>query len=131
MKKTALLTAFVCFSLLTAHAQLANTKWTGMVRIPTDSTGTLRPYGVTWIFTSDTASMIYDIPEMGTEVMTYKTAKDKIMFKKVSGGVPCDTIAVLACSYAIKNDQLSLSRISDQCKPRGQADASQPFTRVK
>jgi hypothetical protein len=75
--------------------------------------------------------MIYDNAEMEPEVMTYKSTKDKIMFKKVSGSVPCDNIAVLTCSYTIKNDQLSFSLVSDQCKARAQADASQPFTRVK
>jgi hypothetical protein len=131
MKKTALLTAIICFSLLTASAQLANTKWKGTIRIPADSIGTLRPFTVNWVFGNDTAWMTYDDPEMGTEVMAYKADKSQIMFRKISGGVPCDTIAILTCSYMIKNDQLSFNMVSDQCKPRSHADASQPFTRVK
>ncbi len=53
MKKTLLLAAITCFSLLTAHAQLANTRWKGTIKIPSDD-GTLKPFGMTWIFLPDT-----------------------------------------------------------------------------
>jgi hypothetical protein len=131
MKKIALLTSIVSLSMLTASAQLANTKWKGMIRIPADSVGTLKPFGVTWAFTKDTATVTYDDNVMELEVMTYKAAGEKVMFKKVSGSVPCNNTDLLTCSYSIKNDQLLLKLVSDDCKPRGHADASQPFDRVK
>jgi hypothetical protein len=63
--------------------------------------------------------------------MVYKADAATVTFRKVSGGVPCDTIALLTCSYKIKSDQLYLKLIRDACKARSQADASQPFDRVK
>ena len=129
MKKTLLLTAIVCFSLLTVKAQLANTQWKGIIKIPTEG-GEIRPFGVTWNFQQDTASLIYDLG-ITTDVMIYKAEKNTITFRKVSGDVPCDTTALLTCSYEIKNDQLFLNRTQDACKARAAVDASQPFSRVK
>ena len=131
MKKIALLTSIVCLTVLTASAQLTNTKWKGMIRIPADSIGTLKPFGVTWTFTKDTATMTYDDNVMEPEVMTYKTKGPQIMLKKVSGTVPCNNTDMLTCTYSIKNDQLFLTKVSDECVPRGHADASQPFDRLK
>jgi hypothetical protein len=131
MKKIALFTSLVCLSVLTAGAQIANTKWKGMIRIPADSLGTLKPFGVTWVFSKDTATVTYDDNVMEPEVMTYKAAGGKLMFKKVSGSVPCNNTDLLTCGYTIKNDQLLLTKVSDDCVPRGHADASQPFDRVK
>ena len=151
-----LLAAIIVFSLFTASAQvpnpaganpptanslhtganqatnpLANTRWKGILRLPTDD-GTLQPIGIIWNFQPDTASIIYD-NGMQPDVMTYKADPDKstLTFRKVSGGVPCDTVALLTVSYSIKNDQLFLKMIQDDCKPRSHADASQPFDRVK
>ena len=131
MKKITLLTSIVCLTVLTANAQLTNTKWKGMIRIPADSVGTLKPFGVTWAFTKDTATVTYDDNVMEPEVMTYKTKGPQIMLKKVSGTVPCNNTDLLTCTYSIKNDQLFLTKVSDECVPRGHADASQPFDRLK
>lgn len=134
MKKTALLAVIVCLSLLTAclttHAQLANTKWKGVINIPMEN-GSLQPFAVTWLFGMDTVRLIYDNASMESDVMTYKESKGTIAFKKVSGGAPCDSSAVLSCTYEIKNDQLSFKRISDACEARSHADASQPLDRIK
>jgi hypothetical protein len=130
MKKTIALTIIVCMSLITAKAQLANTKWKGIVKIPSQS-GVLEPYGMIFEFQQDTARVIYDNADMGIEVMAYTADGATVTFRKISGGVPCDTIALLTCSYKIKNDQLYLKMTRDACKARSQADASQPFDRVK
>jgi hypothetical protein len=131
MKKIALLMSIVCLAMLTASAQLTNTKWKGMIRIPADSVGTLKPFGVTWTFTKDTATVTYDDNVMEPEVMTYKTKGQQIILNKVSGTVPCNNADLLTCTYSIKSDQLFLTKVSDDCAPRGHADASQPFDRVK
>ena len=131
MKKIALLMSIVCLTALTASAQLTNTKWKGMIRIPADSVGTLKPFGVTWTFSKDTATVTYDDNVMEPDVMTYQTKGQQMMLKKVSGSVPCNNTDVLTCTYSIKNDQLLMTRVSDDCVPRRHADASQPFDRVK
>ena len=131
MKKIALLMSIVCVTVLTASAQLTNTKWKGMIRLPADSVGTMQPIGVTWAFSKDTATMTYENDVMQPDVMTYKLSGEKLMFKKVSGGVPCNNTDLLTCTYSIKNDQLFLTKVSDECVPRGHADASQPFDRLK
>ena len=92
--------------------------------------GTLSPQGVIFAFQKDTASVSYDNGS-APDVMLYWTKNNMISFKKVSGDVPCDTTALLTCSYEIKNDQLFLKRIQDACKARAAADASQPFDRIK
>ena len=160
MKKLLLLAAIAAFSLLVAPAAnaqvpnpagtppfasthhaganplagtnpLANTKWKGTIRLPMED-GTLQPVGIMWDFQPDTATILYD-NGMQPDVMVYKVDADKntLTFRKVSGGVPCDTVALLTVSYQIKNDQLSLKMIQDDCKPRSHADASQPFERVR
>jgi hypothetical protein len=131
MKKIALLASIICLTVLTASAQLTNTKWKGMIRIPADSVGTLKPFGVTWTFSKDTATVTYDDNVMEPDVMTYKASEGKLMFKKVRGSVPCNNTDLLTCGYTIKNDQLFLTKVSDECVPRGHADASQPFDRLK
>jgi hypothetical protein len=130
MKKTIALTIIICCFLMTANAQLANTKWKGVIKIPSES-GVLEPYGMIFEFQQDTAKVIYDNVSMGVEVMVYKADAATVTFRKVSGGVPCDTIALLTCSYKIKNDQLFFKMIKDACKARSQADGSQPLDRVK
>ena len=131
MKRTLLLVAIASLTLLTAHAQLANSKWKGIIKIPAQD-GTLQPMGVTWSFQMDTTTITYD-NGMQSDVMIYKADADKstLTFRKVSGGVPCDTVALLTCSYQIKNDQLFLKMIQDACVARSHADASAPFDRVK
>ncbi|HEY4110355.1 hypothetical protein [Puia sp.] len=129
MKKALVLTAIVCFSLLTAKAQLTNSKWKGVLKIPNDN-GDLMATPVTWDFSNDTATVSYDNGNV-PDVMTYKVEKNAISFKKVSGNVPCDNDMVLVCSFEIKNDQLFLKQIQDACKARATVDVSQPFDRVK
>jgi hypothetical protein len=129
MKKALFLTAIICFSLIAAEAQLANTKWQGAIKIPSEN-GSLVTTPVTWIFQKDTASVNYNSGG-DPDVMVYKVEKNIITFRKVSGNVPCDTVALLTCSYEIKHDQLFLTRIQDACTARAEADASQPFDRVK
>jgi hypothetical protein len=129
MKKTLALAAVICLSLLTAHAQLANSKWKGIIKIPAED-GTLQSMGVTWSFQKDTTTVTYD-NGMQPDVMLFKDDKTTVSFRKVTGGVPCDTTALLTCSYQIKNDQLLLKMIQDACVARSHADASAPFDRVK
>jgi hypothetical protein len=128
MKKILALTIILCFSLLSVKAQLANTKWKGTIKIATKNG--LAPTGVILLFTTDTLSVIYDngfVPD----VMTYTETNGKVTFKKISGGVPCDTTALMVASYQVKNDQLWIKAIQDECKVRGQGDISAPFDRMK
>jgi hypothetical protein len=129
MKRTLLLAAIACLSLLTANAQLANSKWKGVIKIPAQD-GTLQPMGVTWSFQQDTTTITYD-NGMQSDVMIFKDDKTTVSFRKLTGGVPCDTTALLTCSYQIKNDQLFLKMIQDACAARSHADASAPFDRMK
>ena len=49
----------------------------------------------------------------------------------MSGGVPCDTIAVATCVYRITGGKLFLTMIQDPCVARAHADIAQPFQRVE
>ena len=128
MKKTIALLVIVCCSLMTVTAQLANTKWKGTIKIAT-KTG-LVPTDVTLFFTTDTLSVVYD-NGFQPDIMSYKETDGKVIYKKISGGVPCDTTALMVTSYQIKNDQLWIKAIQDECRVRGQGDISAPFDRVK
>ncbi len=124
-----LLTAIICLSIFTTKAQLANTKWQGTIGIPMQSG--VQDFQATWDFGKDTLSISYSGGQLPTDVMTYNEQNKVVTVQKVSGGVPCDNSAIGKFSYEIKNDQLVITRISDECPARGAADISQPLSRVK
>ncbi len=129
MKRISLLTAIICLSIFTTKAQLANTKWQGTIGIPMQSG--VQDFQATWDFGKDTLSVSYSGGKMLTDVMTYSEQNKVVTVQKVSGGVPCDNSAVGKFSYEIKNDQLVITKISDECPARKAADISQPLSRVK
>ncbi len=130
MKKSILLTAVVCFILLGAKAQLANTKWQGSIKIPMQD-GVMTPFASTWEFKPDTLTVTYAMNKLPTDVMSYTDEKGVISIRKVSGSVPCDNDAVGKFSYEIRNNQLFIHKIEDACEARGHADVSAPFDRVQ
>jgi hypothetical protein len=116
--------------LFTAKAQLANTKWKGPIKVPMEG-GTMTELQTTWIFQQDTLTIVYADRTMTSDVMTYREDNKTITIRKVSGGVPCSNDAVGKYSYAIKNDQLLITKVEEACTARNDGDVSQPFDRVK
>ena len=129
MKKTLLLTATICLALFTAKAQLADSRWTGTIKIPMQD-GKMHSYAVICTFQKDTMSMVYPLGTLPTDVMSYTEENNVISIKKVRGGVPCDVTAVGKYSYEMKGGQLFLKMIQDDCPARGGADVSAPFDKV-
>ena len=131
MKKIFLLTTIIGSFLISAQAQLANTKWHGTIKIAARN-GSLVPMETTWDFHQDTLYVIYTAGALPTDVSAYSEDNNKVIsVHKVSGGVPCELSDIGKYSYEIKNDQLFITKISDACAVRGAADISQSFDRVK
>jgi hypothetical protein len=130
MKRIFVSAVIICLSVLSAKAQLANTKWEGPIKIPMEA-GKMQEFQTTWDFGQDTLTVTYAGGTLPTDVMVYSEENKVVTIRKVSGGVPCDNSAVGKVSYEIKNDQLFIGKISDACAARGAADVSQPLSRVK
>jgi hypothetical protein len=130
MRKTILLTAVVFCTLISAKAQLAGTKWQGIISIPMQN-GTMTPFPTVWEFKTDTLSVVYAMGKLPTDVMLFTEDNGVMTIRKISGSVPCDGDAIGKYAYEVKNDQLFIRKIEDACPARGGADLSKPFDRVK
>lgn len=64
------------------------------------------------------------------ETMTYTVKDDVMTWKKTSGGSPCDAQASGHCRYTIKNDELTLTVIQDDCEARANSLPGTPFKKV-
>ena len=112
MKKmfSLLIVTFIAFNL---HAQLSNTQWKGTLNV---QGGT----DVLFKFSNDTLDV--SIPSSGenVETMKYKIEDSVISLEKLYGMSQCDT-SVGNYKYAVKDNQLTLSLIKDDCYDRANA----------
>ena len=125
MKKLSFLLAISFMSIITAKAQLANTKWEGQIALP-DGNGQLSPpVAVIWTFTKDTLTVTF--PDASEEVMTYTTNNDMLLIKKVSGTSPCDAGTAGKYQFQVKDDMFSIKVVEDECEGRSHIDYSRPL----
>jgi hypothetical protein len=122
--KTLFLSTVLLFTGVLAKAQLQNTKWTGVMRIPDETKVILE-------FKTDTVNMIVVEQGMVGETMTFAVKDSIISLAKTSGNSPCNPGDAFKIKFSIKGDQLFLSNITDPCDARAQAWTDQPLTRVK
>jgi hypothetical protein len=125
MKKLFFLFIISCVSMITAKAQLANTKWEGQIALPAGNGQLTPPIAVVWAFTKDTLTVTY--PDASEEVMTYTTDNDMLMIKKISGNSPCDVGAAGKYQFQLKDDMFSISLVEDECEGRSHVDYSRPL----
>jgi hypothetical protein len=120
---------FVLLFLLTttgfvANAQLANTKWTGVLNVPD-------PLDVVLDFKKDVVDVIMDNNGEAVETMAYTIQGDVLTLRKVSGQSSCDTTSVATLKFAVVADKLSVTPVSDECPLRAGSWTKAAFVKVK
>ncbi|ADB38808.1 hypothetical protein [Spirosoma linguale] len=112
---------------LTATAQvknqLANTAWQGTVE-------TSKVVDVVLRYGADTMAMYTVADKQLLETMTYTMKGDSLTWKKVSGTSPCDTQAIGIYQVMIKNDEMVLKLLKDDCPLRSGSLLPKPFKRI-
>ena len=126
MKRFFVIISLMCTS-LTATAQvknqLANTAWQGSVE-------TSQVIDVVLQYGADTITM-YTVPDKQIlETMTYTMKGDSLTWKKVSGASPCDTNAVGTYQVMIKEDEMTLKLLKDDCPLRSGSLLPKPFRKI-
>ena len=111
----------ICLILLTSafisKAQLANTKWSGTMMVPSEQK-------VILAFKKD--SLFIMIDDMAVESMTYSINDSTITANKFDGKSPCD-IGPFTLKFLLKGNQLFIKDISDSCNERLSAWTVDPF----
>lgn len=112
MKKTFAL-LFVSFIAFNLHAQLSNTKWKGTLSIQGG-------INVLFNFTHDTLDVTNADSGESIETMKYNLEDSVLTIQKLWGNSQCDTTSG-KYRYSIKDNQLTLSLIKDDCYDRAEA----------
>ncbi len=124
MKKIILLTATICFLLITATAQLSNTRWKGIINIPS-------PVDILWNFKQDTVQTFSFPDSLLQETMTFRIESNLIFFKKVTGTSPCDTTTIGTYKFKINDNKLFLISVKDDCEARKSSMSTDPYVKVE
>ncbi len=102
---------------------LANTAWQGTVE-------TSKVVDVVLRYGADTMSMYTVADKQLLETMIYTIKGDTLTWKKVSGTSPCDTQAIGIYQVVIKNEELQLKLLNDECRLRSGSLLPKPFKKV-
>jgi hypothetical protein len=125
MKKILLVLSPLLFCIIPViHAQIANSKWKGTLKMDT-----ITP--VIWHFGKDTVRVIQISDSSLVETMTYKTEHGYLYLTKITGVSSCDTKVVGKYKIEIRNDNLYITLAEDACEDRSSAINSDPYQRVK
>lgn len=117
-----LITAVIIFIAFCTKAQLANTKWKGTLNVQNGMDAVFN-------FHNDTLDVSSAESGEGLESMTYNTTDSVLTLIKLYGQSQCDTTAG-KYKYAIENNELALSLISDECADRSQAIGTMKLEKV-
>ena len=117
-----LLTAAVIFIAFSTKAQLANTKWKGTLNVEN---------GMDAVFNFHNDTLDVSSAESGEDIetMSYNTTDSVLTLIKLYGQSQCDTTAG-KYKYAIEDNELTLSLISDECPDRSQAIGTMKLEKV-
>lgn len=115
-----LLLSAVSFSV---KAQLAHTKWKGVLKLDND---------VNVTFTFGKANLTVTNIDNGSliETMTYTATKSKFTLIKTSGQSDCDNSTPGKYNYKIKGNVLSISLLEDACEDRSSAIKNIQLTKI-
>jgi hypothetical protein len=125
MKKTftIIFSAFLV-SITAIHAQVANTKWKGILNLD-------GPTPVFWQFDNDTVQVMNISDSSLIEKMTFKTEPGLLLLTKVTGISSCDTTTVGKYKFEIRSDSLFISPFDDPCYDRSSAVSNEACIRIK
>ena len=121
MRKLNLLVVILLVSVLNSYAQLQDSRWTNVMYIP-ERTETLLH------FKKDTAVLYVAATGLLVETMTYQVNKDSLILTKVSGTSPCSDVRGFY-KIEIKEKQLYIKPLNDECGDRANAFVSDPWIR--
>ncbi|GAB3935711.1 hypothetical protein [Larkinella terrae] len=112
---------------LTATAQvknqLTNSAWQGSVE-------TSKVVEVVLQYGADTMRMYTVADKQLLETMTYMMKGDSLIWQKVSGTSPCDTQAIGIYQVVIKNEEMLLKLLKDDCRLRSGSLLPKPFKKI-
>jgi hypothetical protein len=112
------------FAVPVIHAQMANTKWKGILNMD-------GAVPVIWQFDKDTVQ-IFNISDSSlVEKMTYTTEPGFMFFTKVSGISSCDVKTIGKYKFTIRSDSLFIVPSDDPCQDRASAVSSEPCIRTR
>src|SRR4051812_11602282 len=122
--KTALFILLVTCTSASSHAQLKNTKWKGTIQAD-------NKIDVIFNYRADTVEVSNSADGSNIETMTY-TVKDSVLtFQKIYGQSNCGGTTGGTYKYAVKDDALYLTLISDSCSDRSSALSNSKWARTK
>ncbi len=113
MKKIILFT-LLCFAFVFANAQLTNTKWKVTLAIPDSAE-------VIFDFRTDTVEALTVADSESLETMIYTVQDTILTFKNISGRSECDDIVIGKYKFEMKDDEMFLALIEDNCADRANA----------
>ncbi|MFI5153292.1 MAG: hypothetical protein ACHQET_08175 [Chitinophagales bacterium] len=111
MKKIILLLCVVIFA-ASANAQLAKSKWKGTLQLD-------NPIEVVFDFGKDSLSVYTVADNSALETMTFTDVDNVLVIKKVYGQSDCNEVEG-KYKYEIKNEELVLTLVADDCAGRSQ-----------
>lgn len=109
---------------ITAHAQLSNTKWKGIIHSDND-------INVVFNYTKDSLKVTNIADNSNVETMTYTLKKNVLTLQKVYGQSECDTAGNGKYKFEIKDNSLYLTLVADDCKDRYSALADSKWVKIK
>ncbi|HEX9956315.1 MAG TPA: hypothetical protein VGA96_03635 [Fibrella sp.] len=125
--KTLLVSLLLTLAAVTLHAQaqnpLAGTAWQGQAYVPDEATIILH-------FKADSVSMFIAPDMILGETMAYTVKADTLTLRKISGNSPCDTRGIGTLQFTLKNDDMTVKSLADDCRARKVAWGDKPFRKV-
>ena len=124
IKLKTLLPVWMIFLYTTAFAQLENSKWQGVFKIPGEE-------DCFFDFKKDTVSFHFSSSGDLIETMLYTISNDSIHIKKIEGMSPCDGGDTGNYKMKLDGDKLCFTLIDDPCEARSAAFGDTPMVRIK
>jgi hypothetical protein len=125
--KRLVITFLLALHIVTVHAQtqnpLAGTAWQGQAYVPDEETIILH-------FKADSVFMFIAPQMILGETMVYTMKSDTLTLRKISGGSPCDTRGTGMIQFTVKDDEMTVKSLSDDCRARKVAWSDKPFKKV-
>jgi hypothetical protein len=114
----------VLFVSSSVKAQFTHTKWKGTLELD-------QPMEVLFDFRKDTVEVFNLADNSSVEIMQYSTKDSVLTLQKISGASGCDAASVAKYKFRLKDDQLFLIRIEDDCDDRGNVLNNTKWTRIR
>ncbi len=102
----------ISFAFISAKAQLTNTKWKGTIHLD-------QPTDIIIHFGTDTLEAFSAEDNSSVEIMHYSIQDTVLTVQKISGQSQCDDVVVGKYKIEIKDNEMLMTVIDDDCDDRG------------